>query len=359
MEEQKMQETKNKSAGSIDADKKLKKEEKGQALVKVEERTKGKVPWSVYYRFFTGAGGLLTFLMFFFITLGQAARVGSDWWVGSWSSNVFDLPETTYIWVYACISILVGVLILLKGFFFGKFIIKSAQYLQRQLIQTLLKTPLSWFDVTPTGRIISRTTKDQDDLDSSLAFNVQMTVQNLLMMFSSIIVVGVITPMYFAFAAVCLVVYYFTIKYYMLTSVELKRLEANTRAPLISHIQETINGIYVIRAFNKGDNFINKFFRRQKEYIIAFNNQNYANRWISLLTDLFAVTVIGGSAYFGILSRGKTSANLIGLSLSWSLQISTILSFTLKLMADTESNMNAVIRLLDYIDNNPAERSFS
>ena len=125
----------------------------------------------------------------------------------------------------------------MKGYFFAKFINRSSQTLQRQLIQTLLKSPLTWFDVTPTGRILSRTTKDQDDLDTSLAFNVQMTVQNLLMMFSSIILAGVITPIYFAFAAVALIIYYFVITFYMSTSVELKRLEANTRSPLISHIQ--------------------------------------------------------------------------------------------------------------------------
>lgn len=72
------------------------------------------------------------------------------------------------------------------------------------------------------------------------------------------------------------------------------------------------------------------------------------------MTDLFAVVIIGGAAFLGVLERGKISATLIGLSLSWTLQISSVLSFTLKLMADTESNMNSVIRLLDYIDNNPA-----
>lgn len=55
---------------------------------------------------------------------------------------------------------------------------------------------------------------------------------------------------------------------------------------------------------------------------------------------------------------GTSSTNLIGLSLVWSLQISSIMSFTLRILADTESNMNAVVRLYDYVDNNPSEASF-
>jgi ABC-type multidrug transport system fused ATPase/permease subunit len=113
----------------------------------------------------------------------------------------------------------------------------TAQAIQKKLIGVLLHSPLSWFDVTPTGRIISRTTKDQDDLDSNLAFNFQFTIQNLLVAVCSMLVIGIATPWYFVIAAVTLAVYYFLIRYYMLTSVELKRLEANTRSPLISHIQ--------------------------------------------------------------------------------------------------------------------------
>jgi ATP-binding cassette subfamily C (CFTR/MRP) protein 1 len=182
------------------------------------------VPWKVYFRFFTGAGTSLTVTTFIFILLGQLARVASDWWLGCWSSDSFNLNTDIYIEVYAGASLVVGILIYLKGVIFAKFITNSSQAIQRKLIDVLLHTPLSWFDVTPTGRIISRTTKDQDDLDSNLAFNVQFTVQSLIVTFCSILVIGVATPLYFAFAAVSLFIYYFLIRFYMLTAVELKRL---------------------------------------------------------------------------------------------------------------------------------------
>lgn len=198
---------------------KEKEKEKIKALVKVEERTKGSVPWSVYMRFFTGAGKALTIFTFLFITLAQLARVASDWWLGCWSSDTFKLHATTYIEVYAGASLAVGLLIYLKGLLFAKFMMSTAQAIQRKLIAVLLHTPLSWFDVTPTGRIISRTTKDQDDLDSNLAFNFMFTVQNLLVAFTSMLVIGIATPFYFIVAGVTLFIYYFLIRYYMHTSV--------------------------------------------------------------------------------------------------------------------------------------------
>ncbi len=72
---------------------------------------------------------------------------------------------------------------------------------------------------------------------------------------------------------------------------------------------------------------------------------------------------IAAAGYLGVITVianvGTDSTNLIGLSLVWSLQISSIMSFTLRILADTESNMNAVVRLYDYVDNNPKEASFT
>ena len=197
---------------------------------------KGSVPWTFYYRFFTGPGGLKAVLMLSFITMAQLARVFSDWWLGEWGSDKLELGSNTYIIVYAGISVAVAILIFLKGYFFANFIVSSSIVIQRKLIQTLLKTPLSWFDVTPTGRIISRTTKDQDDLDNNLSFNVQFSTQNLLILFSTVIIIGIATPLYFIVAAISMLVYYKLISLYMNSSREIKRLEANSRAPLIGHI---------------------------------------------------------------------------------------------------------------------------
>lgn len=134
------------------------------------------------------------------------------------------MPSNTYIIIYAVVSVVVGILIYLKGLFFAKFIVATSRVIQRLLIQTLLKTPLSWFDVTPTGRIISRTTKDQDDLDSNLAFNVQFCTQNLLILFSSIVIISVATPIYLIVALLSGLAYYKLIGLYMNSSREIKRL---------------------------------------------------------------------------------------------------------------------------------------
>lgn len=119
---------------------------------------------------------------------------------------------------------MVGVLLYIKSYFFAKFILSTSRVIQRQLIKVLLKSPLSWFDVTPTGRILARTTKDQDDLDNSLSFNVQNAAQNLFILLASIIIISVATPFYLIIALFSGIVYYKLITMYMNSSREIKRL---------------------------------------------------------------------------------------------------------------------------------------
>lgn len=106
----------------------------------------------------------------------------------------------------------------LKGKFFAKFIISSSRVIQRKFIETLLRTPLSWFDVTPTGRIMTRATKDQDDLDSSLAFNVQFATQSLFTLLSSVVLISIATPIYLIVAVLSSLIYYKLIGLYMNSS---------------------------------------------------------------------------------------------------------------------------------------------
>jgi ATP-binding cassette subfamily C (CFTR/MRP) protein 1 len=103
----------------------------------------------------------------------------------------------------------------LRGLFFAKFIIRTSKFIHRKLINSLLKSPLSWFDVTPTGRILARTIKDQYEVDNTLPYNLQGSSQNLLVLFSAIILISIATPPYIFIAIISLYIYSKLMKKYL------------------------------------------------------------------------------------------------------------------------------------------------
>jgi ABC-type multidrug transport system fused ATPase/permease subunit len=190
--------------------------------------------------------------------------------------------------------------LVIKGFFFANFIKKTSKIVQEQLIDILLTSPLSWFDVTPTGRILTRTTRDQDDLDTNLSFNIQSSIQNLLVLLSSIILVSIASPFYLIVVGVSGLVYFRVVLIYLRSSREIKRLLSNSRALLNTHFQETCSGVTLIRTHHQEEVFRSYFLRYQKMVIMTISNQNITNRWIKLITDLFSVILIGSAGYLSV-----------------------------------------------------------
>ena len=332
-------------------------------LVKVEEKAEGSVPWKIYSTYVGSGGGLITTLTILCFLLSQAFKVSNDLWLGLWSENSLDeyLSKNDYIYIYVGLSMGAALTVFFRAFLFGKFAMNTAQNLQQKLLRKLLRSPMWWFDITPNGRILSRTTKDQDSLDSELPFGIQYAITSLLMLISSLLMSAVITPLFMIFAVIAFIAYVFLVKHYINAAREIKRIELNSRAPLISHFSETCNGIYVIRAFGKQQKFIDKFIEKSDNLNRALQNFQYAGRWIANYSDVFSTMMIAATAYFGVLSRNfnyMANPAMIGLALSSSLSISTMLAFTIRLMANTESQMSSVQRIINYINDNPSEKEF-
>jgi hypothetical protein len=54
----------------------------------------------------------------------------------------------------------------------------------------------------------------------------------------------------------------------------------------------------------------------------------------------------------------SSNSSLMGLAISWSLVFASQISFTLRIMADTENYMNSVVRMLEYINDPNFEKDW-
>lgn len=332
------------------------------ALLKTEERSLGSVPFKIY-KFYISAGGTMititTIVMFIF---AQVARILNDWWLSIWSQNKYFWEIGDYVGVYMGLAVVGSLLVFLRTAVFARFSLNTAMSMQRKLIKALMKSPMGWFDMTPTGRILSRTSKDQDSIDLNLPLSMQFCIVNILIVVGAIILSSTITPLFLAFLSVELIVYIYLIKKYLKSSREIKRIELNARTPVNSHFGETNNGLYIIRAAHKQALFFESFVAKSDQFSRAVQNNFYTTVWIGLRSDIFGSTLIGASVFFAALSKyfgALDDPGLMGLSISWLLQISQMLTFVIKLLGDTENYMNSVQRINGYIEENPSERNLN
>lgn len=54
--------------------------------------------------------------------------------------------------------------------------IAASKKLHCELLQNMMRCPMSFFDTTPLGRIINRFSKDVDTMDADLRLNIQVKI---------------------------------------------------------------------------------------------------------------------------------------------------------------------------------------
>jgi ATP-binding cassette subfamily C (CFTR/MRP) protein 1 len=80
--------------------------------------------------------------------------------------------------------------------------------------------------------------------------------------------------------------------YYLATSRELTRLESITKAPVIHHFSETVQGVMTIRCFRKGDSFFQENLNRVNSSLRMDFHNNGANEWLGFRLELVGSFVL-------------------------------------------------------------------
>ncbi|KAJ7163116.1 multidrug resistance-associated ABC transporter [Mycena filopes] len=326
---------------------------KGQAaLMQTEERMTGAVTFETYGKYFKFAGGLVWApIILLLLTLTQAAQVGNNLFLGFWtSSSIEGFHQGDYMAVYAGLGVASAFFSFLTSFGFAIASLAASLNLFKTALVHVLRSPSSFFDTTPMGRILSRLVKDQDTLDNELS----MTLMALLSSFASVL--GTVALVFYTFPylgiifAPMAIMYYLVALYYRRSSVETKRLDSLMRSALYASYTETLTGLSTIRAYRNQEQAI-----MQAEHGLDLENRAYLmtltlQLWLGLRLDVFGNILIFGIALFAAGFRNSVDPSKIGVVLSYTLSITQVFSQMVAQFATNEQNMNSVERIITYAE---------
>jgi len=336
---------------------------KAQQQYQEEKQGTGSVSWRIYLIYFKNMGYILFSLCVLLYTVYQVFTTFSSIWVSLWADNRFPFEEVLhtnvsrnmtstrrdiFLGVYGSMGFAQAIGAVLASLFLYLSTIKGGRGLHHRMLDRIMHSPMSFFDTTPQGRILNRFGKDVDVLDSTMPMVLRGWITCLLSVIATFLVIMTTTP--FAIIPICLVLsgYYFVQRVYVAASRQLKRLESTTRSPIYSHFGETINGASVIRAYGLQNTFIRESEKRvDKNHQAAFTGI-IGNRWLAVRLETVGNCIIFAAALFAVLGRDSLSPGLVGLSVSYALQVTQTLNWLVRMTSEVETNIVAVERLDEY-----------
>ena len=331
--------------------------EGGDTLVKEEDRERGAVSSNTYVAYFDNLGinGAVVFgVILFVFSLSQALRIGVDWWQGEWAqaeeSKRDDRHSTSYYaWIFTGLILVTTVLVVGRSFMFMRVAIQCSRNLHHELFRRVLRAPITrFFDITPVGRVLNRFSRDLDQVDTILPEFFLQFLQN------AFVVLGVFIVCAFASWWIVLtyipmiVLFVLTKNFFEKSSRELKRLEGITRTPIFSSFSETLNGLHTIRAYGMNDRF-----GAANRHSIDDNSRFFfafwaAGRWLALRLDWLSALLITVVSTALVLTKGTIDPAVAGLALVYSLSLTSVLQWSVRVANMTENTMTAVERLMYY-----------
>ncbi|XP_068898237.1 multidrug resistance-associated protein 1 isoform X2 [Tenebrio molitor] len=329
---------------------------KTDKLIEVEKAETGSVKWSVYKHYLRSIGVFLTVATIFLNMLFQGFSIGSNVWLGAWSDDktivVNNVTNTAkrdfYLGIYGALGIGQALAILLSALTLYIGALNGARILHHLLLSNILRVPCTtFFDVTPVGRILNRFSKDIDTLDNILPMTLRGWITCFFSVVGTLVVISYTTPIFISVIVPIGILYYFIQRFYVATSRQLKRLESVSRSPIYSHFGETITGVQAIRAFREQERFI-----RESEHKVDVNQVCYypsiiSNRWLAVRLEMIGNLIILFAALFAVWGKDQ-NPGLVGLSVTYSLQITQTLNWLVRMTSDVETNIVAVERIKEY-----------
>ncbi|XP_006839138.3 ABC transporter C family member 3 isoform X1 [Amborella trichopoda] len=326
---------------------------KGQ-LIQEEEREKGSVGFSVYWKYITAAyGGALVPHILMAQILFQILQIGSNYWM-AWATPVSEDSEPTVsplllLLIYVALAVVSSFCILARSLLHLTAVYKTAAILFEKMHLSIFRSPMSFFDSTPTGRILNRASTDQSAVDMLIPFQIGAFAFTVIQLLGIIAVMSQVAWQVFIVFIPVIVVSIWYQQYYIPTARELARLVGVCEAPVIQHFAESISGSTTIRSFDKES----RFMTTNLKLIDAYSRPKFYNagaiEWLCFRLDMLSALTFAFSLVFLVtLPKGIIDPGIAGLAVTYGLNLNMLQAWVVWNLCNLENKMISVERIFQY-----------
>ncbi|XP_068424094.1 ATP-binding cassette sub-family C member 2 [Clinocottus analis] len=331
---------------------------KGQRLIENETMETGTVKLSVYSQYLRAMGWGYTVMVFLVYFTQNVAFIGQNLWLSDWTNDAVDYYNMTYpswkrdtrVGVFGVLGVAQGVFVFIGTLLLANASIDASRILHSRLLNNILRVPMIFFDTTPIGRVVNRFAKDIFTVDEAIPQSFRSWLLCLLGVLGTLFVICLATPFFTIIIIPLTVIYYFVQRFYVATSRQLRRLDSVSRSPIFSHFSETVSGLSVIRAYGHQERFLKHNETTIDENLKSLYPWIVSNRWLAIRLEFLGNLVVFFAALLAVIARNTLDSGLVGLSISYALNVTQTLNWLVRMSSELETNIVAVERVSEYAE---------
>eukprot|EP00055_Hartaetosiga_balthica_P014403 m.78854 g.78854 ORF g.78854 m.78854 type:complete len:1517 (-) comp8586_c0_seq3:145-4695(-) len=279
--------------------------------------------------------------------------IGTKSWLSYWSSqsengNGSKLGQNGYLGVYGALGLVENLIGCASLYYFMKGSLRASLLLHNSVMKRVLRSPMSFFDTTPKGRIVNRLSKDVNLVDEALPRHFRKLLASVVKTMTVVAMLSISSPL-FTLSIVPISMLYFHIqKLYVATSRQLKRFQSVRSSPIVSHIDETLSGVTSIRAYQLERLFIRELEEKLDTFMKAFFPYASSYPWLGVRLDFLGSLVVFLAAMFVVVNKQNVNGSEVGISITFATSMTRTLYQMTRMLGVVEVDLVAIERLHEY-----------
>ena len=336
-------------------------EDNGRLLVAETLETK-KVNKKVYFIYAQAVGIIVTLATITLMIANQGFSLGTNFWLAEWSDDpdsAIPKVRNMYLGIYGGLGAASAFTVMAKSLLVALGGLNASSKLHNTMLENVLRAPMSFFDTNPKGRVVNRFAKDIDLVDRQTPRLLAALIGSLFQIVGTIFAICYASPIFIAIIVPLTFLYWFVQQLFVATNRQLKRLESNSRSPIISLFAEILAGVSTIRGYNLQEMFI-----LENQSNVDYNQSCIlpslaGRRWLSIRLEMLGNVIIFFAALLVVVGRGSFDPGLVGLTLNYASQVTMALNMLIRQTSQVETGMVSIERIKEYQDDIDQEAPYS
>uniref|UniRef100_A0A3P8U4M7 ATP-binding cassette, sub-family C (CFTR/MRP), member 4 n=1 Tax=Amphiprion percula TaxID=161767 RepID=A0A3P8U4M7_AMPPE len=228
-----------------------------------------------------------------------------------------ELDRDFYLGIYAGLTGATIIFGFMRNLVLFNVLVRCAQSLHNGMFNTILRTPVRFFDINPIGRILNRFSKDIGQLDSNMPWTFVDFIQLHLLLLVSV-----------------------RVKAQSKTNMEGNEVHVVFTSkfnPVFSHLSSSLQGLWKIRAFRAEERFQNTFDAHQDLHSEAWFLFLTTSRWFAVHLDFICAVFVTITTFGCVLLRDQLDAGSVGLALSYAVTLTGMFQWGVRQSAEVEN----------------------